>query len=468
VIATRTIDLETLRRFDRPGPRYTSYPTAVEFDDSVDAETYRSHLAGIDRAGIDRAGPEAPISLYLHIPFCQKRCKFCACHVIATPHREVAERYLEAIAREMRAVADELPRRRRVAQMHWGGGTPTYLTPAQIEQLAGAVSALFAFEPGAEIAIEVDPRVTTRAHLDTLAGLGFNRLSVGLQDPSPAVQEAIGRGQSWEETEALIDYARRIGFREGINVDLIYGLPRQEIEAFAQSLDQVIELRPDRLAIYSFAYVPWLKPNQRRLEPGDFPSPAQKLELYGVALNRLLAAGYEPIGMDHFALPGDELAVAAHEGRLERNFMGYTVKPVSTSIGFGVSAIGDLGSGYFQNCKKLSTYYAAIEAGRLPVERGRLLDDDDRLRRAVIMHLMCSFRVDKRSVAERFGIDFDDYFADSLDRLRDLEEAGMVRDRGGVLEVLPEGRLFVRNAAMAFDRYLSAKAAAGPTFSRTV
>ncbi len=461
--ATRTIDLETLRRFDRPGPRYTSYPTAVEFDESVGAESYRAHLAEIDRAG-----SEAPISLYLHIPFCQKRCKFCACHVIATPHREVAEPYLEALGREMRAVAAALPRRRRVAQMHWGGGTPTYLTPPQIEALAGAVREHFAFEPGAEIAIEVDPRVTTREHLDALAGLGFNRLSVGLQDPSPEVQEAIGRGQSWEETEALIGHARRIGFREGINVDLIYGLPRQEVEGFARSLDRVIELRPDRLAIYSFAYVPWLKPNQRRLEPADFPSPARKLELYGTALNRLLAAGYEPIGMDHFALPGDELAVAAHEGRLERNFMGYTVKPVSTSIGFGVSAIGDLGSGYFQNCKKLSTYYAAIEAGRLPVERGRLLDGDDRLRRAVIMGLMCGFRVDKRSVAERFGIDFDDYFADSLERLRELEEAGLVRDRGGVLEVLPEGRLFVRNAAMAFDRYLAAKVAAGPAFSRTV
>jgi oxygen-independent coproporphyrinogen-3 oxidase len=461
--ATRAIDLETLRRFDRPGPRYTSYPTAVEFDESVDAETYRRHLAEVDRAD-----PDSPVSLYVHIPFCRKRCSFCACHVIATPHQEVAEPYLEALEREMRAVAGELPRRRRVAQMHWGGGTPTYLSPAQIEGLVGAVRRLFSFESGAEIAIEVDPRVTTRAHLETLAGLGFNRLSVGLQDPSPAVQEAIGRGQSWEETESLIHHARRIGFSDGINVDLIYGLPRQEVETFAESLDRLIELRPDRLAIYSFAYVPWLKPNQRRLDPGDLPGPARKLELYQTALNRLLAAGYEPIGMDHFALPGDQLAVAAREGRLERNFMGYTVKPVSTSIGFGVSAIGDLASGYFQNCKKLSTYYAAIDAGRLPVERGRLLDDDDRLRRQVIMDLMCSFRVDKASLSRRFGIDFDRYFADSLVDLGELEEAGLIHDRGDRLEIPPEGRLFVRNAAMAFDRYLAAKAAEGPTFSRTV
>jgi oxygen-independent coproporphyrinogen-3 oxidase len=457
------INLETLRRFDRPGPRYTSYPTAVEFGEGVGSEAYRDKLRAADAVGAD-----APLSLYVHIPFCEKRCSFCACHVIATPHRDVADHYLDYLEREVDAVAELLPNRRQVAQMHWGGGTPTYLTPRQIERLFGVLMRRFTLQPAAEVAIEVDPRVTTVEHLEALARLGFNRLSIGLQDPAAGVQEAIGRNQSWDETVALVEAARRIGFTEGINVDLIYGLPGQRLERFEQSLDPVIALAPDRLAVYSFAFVPWIKPNQKRLESELFPDAATKLELYLSALNRFLESGYDPIGMDHFARPDDELAVAAREGRLERNFMGYTVKPVSTMLGFGVSAIGDLETGYFQNCKKLSTYYSALDAGRLPVERGCLLDDDDLLRRQVIMNLMCNFRVDKAAVSERFDIDFDTYFGPSLERLGDLAEADFVRDSEESIEVRGTGRLFVRNAAMAFDRYLEAKSEAKPAFSRTV
>lgn len=457
------VSLQTLRRFDRPGPRYTSYPTAVEFAASVGADAYRDKLRQADEAGA-----EAPLSLYVHIPFCQKRCRFCACHVIATSHQEVADRYLEYLEREIDAIAELLPRRRQLAQMHWGGGTPTYLAPAQIERLFGILTDRFCLQEGAEVAIEVDPRVTTTEHLHTLSRLGFNRLSLGLQDPTDAVQENIGRHQTWEQTATLVRQAREIGFSEGINVDLIYGLPGQQVESFGASLGDVIDLGPDRLAVYSFAYVPWIKPNQKRLDPETFPDPAAKLELYLTALNRFLEAGYEPIGMDHFALPGDELAVAAREGHLERNFMGYTVKPVSTMIGFGVSAIGDLEGGYFQNCKKLSTYYRALDHGRLPVERGCLLDADDRLRRHVIMNLMCSFRVDKAAISERFDVDFDDYFRSSLSRLAELEDAEMVKNSDEAVQILGTGKLFVRNAAMAFDRYLEAKTADKPAFSRTV
>jgi oxygen-independent coproporphyrinogen-3 oxidase len=282
------------------------------------------------------------------------------------------------------------------------------------------------------------------------------------------VQEAIGRHQSWTQTTDLLAQARQIGFSEGINVDLIYGLPGQRLETFAQSIDRVLDLAPDRLAVYSFAFVPWIKPNQKRLDRELFPEPATKMRLYLAALNRFLEAGYEPIGMDHFALPDDELAVAAREGRLQRNFMGYTVKPASTMIGLGVSAIGDLEGGYFQNCKKLSTYYQAIDAGRLPVERGRLLDEDDRLRRQVIMNLMCNFRLDKSAVSKDFGIDFNDYFRNSLARLDELEEAQFLRNTHDTIEILGNGRLFVRNAAMAFDRYLEEKTFEKPAFSRTV
>jgi oxygen-independent coproporphyrinogen-3 oxidase len=457
------VSLEMLRRFDRPGPRYTSYPTAVEFGEDVGPEAYGDRLREADRAGSG-----APLSLYVHIPFCQKHCAFCACHVIATTHREVAEPYLEYLEREIDTVAGLLPHRRQLAQMHWGGGTPTYLSARQLERLFEIITRRFTLQEGAEVAIEVDPRVTTAEQLDTLSRLGFNRLSLGLQDPAEEVQEAIGRHQSREQTTALVRHAREIGFSEGINVDLIYGLPGQQKERFGASLDYVIELAPDRVAVYSFAFVPWIKHHQKRLDTESFPDPAAKLELYLTALNRFLEAGYEPIGMDHFALPDDELAVAAHEGRLERNFMGYTVKPASTMIGFGVSAIGDLEGGYFQNCKKLSTYYAALDAGRLPIERGRLLDADDRLRRQVIMRLMTSFRVDKAKVSESLDVDFDDYFRSSLERLAELEDAGFVRCTPGAVEVLGPGKLFVRNAAMAFDRYLETKEETKPAFSRTV
>jgi len=458
------VDPETVRRFDRPGPRYTSYPTAVEFHDGVGESAYRACLAKADAAGA-----EVPLSLYVHIPFCAKHCSYCGCHVIATSKREVAAGYLGYVDRELALVAAALPTRRKLAQMHWGGGTPTYLEPDQLETLFASVASRFELLPDAEVAIEVDPRVTTREHLETLARLGFNRLSFGVQDFTPAVQEAIGRGQTFEQTRDLMGAAREVGFREGINLDLVYGLPHQSESTFRDSMEKVASLRPDRLAIYSFAYVPWIRPNQKRIDQAALPQRDAKMELYLVALERLLAAGYEPIGMDHFALPTDELARAAREGRLDRNFMGYTVKPTSTMIAFGVSGIGEVAGGFFANEKKLSRYYAAIDAGSLPIERGYLLDDDDVVRQYVIRQLMCNFHVDKRDVERRFGIDFDAYFAGSLAGLGELAAEGFVADTPDAVDVPAAGRLFVRNVCMAFDRYLEAKRQSEkPVFSRTV
>jgi oxygen-independent coproporphyrinogen-3 oxidase len=458
-----SVDLDTIRRFDRPGPRYTSYPTAVEFHDGVGVQKYMEHL---ERA--DGEGAQAPLSLYAHLPFCEHRCLFCGCHVVITPHMPVAEKYLEYLKMEVDRVAESLSHRRGVSQMHWGGGTPTYFSPDQLSDLMGKYREHFRFEEGAELAIEVDPRVTSTDHLERLVELGFNRLSMGVQDLTPEVQKAITRNQTYEETASLLEFARKVGFGEGINLDLIYGLPEQRLDTFETNLDQILGLRPDRVALYSFAYVPWIRGHQKKLDASTLPSPDLKLELYLLALDGFLKAGYEPIGMDHFALPEDELAQAAKEGRLHRNFMGYSVMPASDMVAFGISGIGEVQGAFFQNEKKLSGYYEALDEGRLPIQRGYVLDQDDRVRQHVIRELMCNFRVSKSDVAQRFAIDFGDYFQDSMVRLRPLMDAGFVDEEEDDLVVREKGRLFVRNVCMAFDRYLADKEGDGPVFSRTV
>lgn len=465
------ISVETLRRFDRPGPRYTSYPTAVEFHQGVDETTYLGRLAAADAQGREAAarGEGAPLSLYTHLPFCDHRCTFCGCHVVITQKTEVLSGYLDHLEREIDLVAGHLPHRREVAQFHWGGGTPTSYRPEQLERLFRCFERHYRFLPDAEMAIEVDPRVTSFDHLDTLVGLGFNRLSLGVQDFTPEVQQVVERNQTLEETARLIEHARRIGFAEGINLDLIYGLPLQTVASFETNLDQVVDLRPDRVAVYSFAYVPWIKGHQKGIDPTQLPSPEVKLELYLAAMNRFLAAGYEPIGMDHFALHHDELAVAAREQTLHRNFMGYTVKPAADMLAFGVSGIGDVQGAFVQNNKKLSTYYQALARGGLPIERGYVLGRDDLIRREVITRLMCDFRVEKSTIEARFGIDFDTYFQGVEPELAEPAEAGLVEITPAAITVTPIGRLFVRNVCMVFDRYLADKQSAEkPVFSRTV
>ncbi len=454
---------EQVAHYDRPGPRYTSYPTAVEFNDGFTAGAYAERLALADARG------DEPLSVYTHIPFCAERCLFCACHVIASPlGTKVTEPYLAHLFREIELVAAALPHRRKVAQYHWGGGTPTYLSVAEIHALLDHFERFFTFEPGAEIAIEVDPRVTTAEQLRALRERGFNRLSLGVQDLDAEVQAAIGRVQPVPVTTATVEEARRLGFR-GINIDLIYGLPHQTLASFAATLDSVIALEPDRLAIYSFAFVPWLKGHQKKLEADILPGRDTKIGLILQARERLLAAGYRAIGMDHFAKPDDELSAALDSGRLRRNFMGYMVQDAPDMIGLGVSAIGLVQGAYVQNHKKLSSYYAELEAGRLPVERGYAMSADDRLRADVIQALMCGFAVDRTDIERRHRVDFATYFAPELERVGELAAEGLAEVGPGGIRVTPLGELFVRNLAMCFDRYLAAtQQSSRPRFSRTI
>ncbi len=461
-IALLGIDPVLVERLDRSGPRYTSYPTALEFHPGVDEAAYGEHLM---RA--NEGEPGAPLSLYIHIPFCEKLCTFCACHFIPTPHHEVTRPYLTHLAREAELLAERLPARRELAQVQWGGGTPTYLAPAELEELFGAVARHFPLAPSAEVAIEVDPRFTTRAHLETLARLGFNRLSLGVQDFTPAVQQAIGRGQTFEETRALVDAAREIGFSGGVNFDLIYGLPLQDEKSFQINLDRLLELAPERVAMYSFAYVPWARPHQKQLDASVLPAREVKLELYLAALGRLLGAGYQSIGMDHFARPGDELARAAREGRLERNFMGYTVRPASAQVALGLSGITEVEGAYFQNQRKLPAYYRAIDAGQPPIERGYVLNNDDRLRQHIIRRLLCRFELDPTEIETHFGITFEAAFPRELAALDEAREQGLIERHGRRFRVTDLGRLFVRNLAMIFDRYLETHRER-PAYSRTV
>jgi oxygen-independent coproporphyrinogen-3 oxidase len=456
------LSMELLGRYDRPGPRYTSYPTAVEFHEQFDDRAYGEHLRQA------AAEPGAPLSLYLHLPFCEERCTFCGCMVVITRKREIAARYLDYLRRELGLVAAALGDRRRVLQYHWGGGTPTYLAIDQMESLHAEVSRHFEILPDAEVAIEVDPRVTSIAQLEALRRMGFNRLSMGVQDFTPEVQEAVNRRQPEALTRALFEAARRLGF-ESINIDLIYGLPLQTPASFGRAVDAVVSMRPDRVAVYSYAHVPWIRAHQRRIPPETLPSAPRKLELFFGAMERFLAAGYRQIGMDHFACPDDEIARAADAGKLHRNFMGYTTRPAPDLVGAGLSAIGDVGGAFAQNVKKLSTYYAALDEGRFATERGYELDADDRIRRHVIAELMCNFRVDRRAVEDRFAVRFSEYFAaEEAELARDLTADRLVETDGDCITVTPAGRLLVRNVAMVFDRHLRQRTAGEPVFSRTV
>lgn len=457
---TRTITAEEIRRYDRPGPRYTSYPTAAEFHPGADAFVYDAHLLRAAEAEGD------PLSLYLHLPFCAQRCLYCGCNVVITRKREVAERYLKGLEREIRAVARRLHRRRRLRQLHWGGGTPTFLTPDELRRLGAVVRDTFDLEPEAEMAIEIDPRVTTVEQLEILRSLGFNRLSLGVQDFTPAVQRAVDRVQSFAQTAALIDAARCLGFGS-MNVDLIYGLPLQSPETFAETLELVLRLRPERVAAYSFAHVPWLKVQQRRLRQEDLPSPQVKLELIAKAIDAFESAGYRSIGIDHFALPDDELGSALDDGTLWRNFMGYTVRQAPDLIGCGMSAISDVADGLFQNDAKLIRYQRAVDAGKWATCRGVVLSTEDRLRRYVITSLMCRFAVDAADVEARFDIDFAFTFAREREALRSFVDDGLVEVADEGIRVVGDGRFFVRSVCMIFDTYRQ-QPAAEKQFSRTV
>ena len=453
------VSLDLLRRYNVPGPRYTSYPTAPAWRETYGASDYATILG-------ERASSGAPLSLYVHLPFCERLCYFCGCTVVITGTRHGPEHpYLETLGREIDWVADRAGTGRKVVQLHWGGGTPTYFAPDLLEALGRRILSRVPVAPDAELGVEVDPRVTSRAHLATLARLGFNRLSMGVQDFDPRVQEAINRIQPYAETRSLVEDARALGF-PSINMDLIYGLPYQTPESFSTTIDRVLEIGPDRLAVYSYANVPWMKKHQSVLEP-HLPDQATKFGIFRTALERFSDAGYEYIGMDHFARPDDELARARRDRTLHRNFQGYTTKAGTDLIGFGMSAIGSVGRHYLQNRRELPAYRSAVDAEGSATFRGSRLTDDDLLRRDVIQNLLCHGVVVKAEIEERYGIGFDETFGGALRALEGCAKDGLVENSADVLRATPLGRVFLRNLAMPFDAYLDA-APEKPVFSRTL
>ena len=440
-------------RLPRSGPRYTSYPTAVDFHEGVDGDFFASVL----RAAARRT--EDPWSLYVHIPFCRSRCDFCACAVVPTrAYDKVVDPYLRGLERELELVDAQIGERRRWGQLHLGGGTPTYLAAPDLERLLLALTDRFERAPGAEFSVELDPRVTTEAHLDVLAAHGVDRVSLGVQDFSPSVQRAIGRHQTLEQTSTLVRAVRARGIAS-INVDLVYGLPGQTRESIAHAVQCIAELGVDRVALYGYAHVPWMRPNQRRIDASSLPGLHERLDLLLDARRGFGDADYAAVGMDHFARPEDPLARAAAGGALRRNFMGYTDDAHADLLAFGVTAISDVGGVVAQNPTKLRTWVDALERGDLPTHRGVARTSEDRLRGDVIAELMCNFRVEKRAIEAAFGLsDFDAHFVAERARLAPLVEQGIVRDTSEAIEVDALGELFIRVVAMAFDERTAARA----------
>jgi oxygen-independent coproporphyrinogen-3 oxidase len=449
-----------LARYNRPGPRYTSYPTAPVWQDNFGPHDLEEVFAAADREA-------RPVSLYMHLPFCESLCLFCACNVVISKNKSVAEPYLETLKSELKHISRFVSRARPVIQFHWGGGTPTYLSPAQLEDLFESTRQLFTLAPDAEIGVEVDPRVTTENHLAALRRLGFNRLSLGIQDFDPRVQETVHRVQPYELTRDLVRTARQLGF-DSINVDLIYGLPFQTAESFRDTVDRVLTLSPDRVAMFSYAHVPWLKRQQGSFQQ-HLPEGMEKFRIFRAGLEAFLYDGYAYIGMDHFARPTDELAQAQRNRTLHRNFQGYTTKAGADLYGIGVSAISGIGSAYAQNYRDVAGYTVAVGRHGLATMRGYRLTEDDLVRRAVISRLLCHAVLSLGELQQEFGFRFEEYFAEELRRLEPFVADGLVRLDSNEIRVTMLGRIFIRNVAMVFDPYLEKQELTGrPIFSKTL
>ncbi|MDO5505823.1 MAG: oxygen-independent coproporphyrinogen III oxidase [Pseudoxanthomonas suwonensis] len=463
-LATTLFDPGLLRRYDRPGPRYTSYPTAPQFSDAFGPEQLREAVTASNGDPIPR-----PLSLYVHVPFCESPCFYCGCNRIITRDKQRSQAYLSRLEREAALIAPLFDRDREVVQLHFGGGTPNFLSPAQLAETVDMLRACFRFSDAAhrDISIELDPRFIAPEAIAVLGEAGFNRASLGVQDFDPQVQAAVNRIQSVEQTAAIIQACREAGMRS-INVDLIYGLPHQHPESFDRTLETVIAMRPDRLAVYGYAHLPHLFKAQRQLDASHLPGGETKLALLGQAIERLTAAGYVYIGMDHFALPDDELALAQANGGLHRNFMGYTTHADSDLIGLGVSAISHIGNSFSQNPRDLPGWEAALDEDRLPVFRGMWMDEDDQLRADLIQSLMCQAQIPVGALQRRYSIDFQDYFADALRQLQPLQQDGLVRVEDQRIVATPRGRLLLRNIAMCFDRYLEPQEEITPRYSRAI
>ncbi len=440
-------DLELIKRYDKSGPRYTSYPTAVQFHDKFGEEEYRRIAAQTNAA-------KQPLSLYFHIPFCDTVCFYCGCNKIATKDRSKAQPYLDRVYKEMAMQAELFDSDRVVDQLHWGGGTPTFISHEQMRELMAVTRKHFKLrdDDSGEYSIEIDPREVTAETITILRELGFNRMSLGVQDFDERVQKAVNRIQSEAETMAALDNARKQGFKS-ISIDLIYGLPFQSVESFSKTLDRILAVDPDRLSVFNYAHLPEMFPPQRRINEDELPAPAEKLDILMMTNERLEKAGYVYIGMDHFAKPDDELAVAQREGHLYRNFQGYSTHAECDLIGLGVTSIGKVGNSYSQNMRTMDEYCERIDANQLPVFRGIELDKDDLLRREVITELMCNFDLDKQAIEAKYSISFDDYFTSEQNDIAQLQQDGLIKLEGQHIEVQPAGRFLIRNVCMVFDKY---------------
>jgi len=454
---------ELIKRYDIAGPRYTSYPTAVQFMEGFDTEAYRRYTAASNNDLIPK-----PLSLYVHLPFCRSLCYYCGCMKKVTRHEDQADEYLALLHREVEMQGQLFDHDREVEQLHFGGGTPTFHSDEKLSRLMAQLGEQFSLssEDSREFSIEVDPRTVGLDRLANLAEMGFNRISLGVQDIDPRVQKAVNRVQDPEATLEMVEGSRKLGFNS-VSIDLIYGLPLQTVDSFARTIDTVVGARPNRLAVYNYAHLPHIFRAQRMIDADDIPSPETKLQLMKLTVERLTDAGYVYIGMDHFALPDDELTIAQREGGLQRNFQGYSTRRGCDLVGLGVSAIGKVGDCYAQNLKDIPTYQSVVAEGKLPIWRGVSLSTEDRLRRGIIESIMCHGEVQFHRFESNFAIDFHDHFALELNNLAQLEQDGLIEIGDDEFRATPEGRLLLRAIAMIFDEYLQAQESQ-PRFSRVI
>lgn len=454
------IDFDTFTKYSRPGPRYTSYPTAPEFHEGFTCKDYEGILQAQDRS--------KKLSLYFHLPFCRSACYFCGCNVEFTSKEEKKERYIGYLEKELVLLSEHLDMSRQVLQLHFGGGTPTYFNAEQLGRIIALIRRFFPhFDPEAEISCEIDPRFLTGEQLEVLTRNGFNRVSYGVQDFNAVVQKEIHRIQPYEVTKRAVDLARAAGITS-VNMDLIYGLPFQTLETFKETLELALTLSPDRFAIFNYAHVPWMKKTMRKFDETTLPHPSVKLAILQHTIDFLQGNGYKMIGMDHFAKPKDELFKAIEKGELHRNFQGYTTKGGADLVGVGLTSIGEGERHYVQNFKDMKAYEAALDAGQLPVHRGLILSDDDVLRKAVIMEMMSNFKLNITAIEARFGIDFFAYFKDAIEALQEFVDAGLVSVSKEALHVSPTGTMLIRNICMPFDAYLGKIPESQRRFSKTV
>jgi len=444
---TLKVNLDLVKKYSKPGPRYTSYPTAPHFGDGLNHEKWKKQLVEKNQ------NSDREISLYFHIPFCDTLCYFCGCTMMVTRNQDKITTYLDYLSKEMDLYKNVIHPEKKVTQMHFGGGTPTHLTPDQIRRLGEKINSIFSFDLQSENGCEMDPRELTEDHIIALKEIGVNRASMGVQDFDPVVQKAVNRINSKELVYETISWIRKHNY-ESLNLDLIYGLPHQSVDSFEKTIDGILELDPDRLAVFNYAHVPWMKPHMKLIKEEDLPHPEQKLEMLKMIIERLSSSGYVYIGMDHFAKETDEMTIAQKEKSLQRNFQGYSTKLGADIVAMGMSSISQLENVYAQNFKELPTYYSAIDSGNIPVEKGYILSDDDHIRRETIMRLMCDLELNYSVMSDHLGINFSQYFEKDLEGLDTFQKDNLIKMDSDGISITESGRLFIRNIAMEFDAYL--------------